>query len=225
MTALRDAVQLYNNERSYAWSVIFGRHWDLNSLPLPALKGTKHSLFVESRLARPAFQPPFNASVPQKLHLDIFTPTMSLVEQLATGQVLSMIQRPQETLHVIVPFKDNCVPLRVFLSDLSVCSHVNFRLIVGDLGTTECDVKAELAKSGVLGEVTVGHSEPGQWCRSRALNTALSAVPPDGLVLVVDAGMRIPCSLLENVEYRVLPRLKVWAPIAWDEQHPAIHHW
>jgi len=83
---LRDAQQLYNNERSYAWSVSFSKPSDLKSTALPTLKGIKHSLFVESRLARPAFQPPFNASVPQKLHIDMFTPSMSLEEQLAAAK-------------------------------------------------------------------------------------------------------------------------------------------
>ena len=62
--ALREvAEQLYNNEKSYAWSVKFTRQWDVKEAYLADLKGTKYSLFVESELARPPFQPPFNVTV------------------------------------------------------------------------------------------------------------------------------------------------------------------
>ena len=148
--------------------------------------------------------------MPQTLHIDLFTTTASLPQQISTATLVALTPHVEKVLHVLVAHKDNCQPLRTFLDDVAKCTDkVSVEVVIGDLGTRECDVWSELSRSGLRGQVLRGESKPGQWCRSRALNTALSAVPENGLALVLDAGMRVPCSLLEGVESRVFPGKKV----------------
>jgi len=125
---------------------------------------------------------------------------------------------------VLIPLKDNCQSLRIFLSRLSPCLHIAFQVLIGDLGSTDCDVEETLRRSNVPGRVVHGSSPKGVFCRSMALNLAASAVPEDGVALVIDASMELPCSFLEAAPSRIIPGHKVWAPIAWDTQHP-VHHW
>eukprot|EP01137_Pigoraptor_chileana_P017133 Opistho-2@74753 len=119
-------------------------------------------------------------------------------------------------VHVIVPVKNQGVWLQHFIDDMSAIygntKDPHFNVIVVDFGSTDIDVDAAFARSG-LKQYKVIH-RTGNFERAGGIQAGIDFVTnPNDIIFTCDLHLEIPDSLIEGCRKHTIKGIQAYAPL------------